>query len=443
MAELLGLIALFAAGFLVLAVGIGYILWPHSSPTTGPVVQNAARPVDPPVAIEPPKGLDEIIKDAPKNAGGGVGNPPGVPQNQPPRPAMPAPMAPAAPLPPPGPVPVFDRLDPLPIGPTPLRGEATELTLAGAAGQVVPAGGGRLLLLHLPSKKRVSVLDVNEGKVVKDIPADDENVLVAGGMNHFVLYLGGKDTVERWGTKTLQREATFKAPFPGPVRALGMGCASNGPLVAAVGGGRQTAHRGATLAYFHPNTLKEIGYAYAGPENPFGIGVHDAAVAIRVSANGSLVTAWGGPIGAEVHTIAGGTITRKQVHQPQMLPAADGSVVFARGMWYTPAVTPLKDRPPEAGATMLPAVHGREFLSVRSLGGPRPGVKVYRTGQPAPVADLGEMTDLGPVVPGLVGNAEGLSQNLVLVPDAKVLVIIPQGDRSKFILRRLDLAGGK
>jgi hypothetical protein len=71
-ATLIGLLAAFLVGFLILAAGVGYVLWPGASRSTAPSTQGPARPsvVDTPTAGDRPKPLDEVMRQAPQRESG-------------------------------------------------------------------------------------------------------------------------------------------------------------------------------------------------------------------------------------------------------------------------------------------------------------------------------------------------------------------------------------
>src|SRR5262245_9821715 len=328
---LITLIAGFVFLCLVLGAGVTYLLWP-SSDAIAPTAQGPTSPADAPaMVLDPPKNLDQIMKDGPDRPGA-----PAVPPMPAPGPFIPPPAFPEMPvlppgLPPPPPrpaaparpkrpadwpnvpavrtAPAFLPISPLSIQPSSLNAEREERNLAGQVENAVAAGGGRFVLLHMPRKKLVAVVDVNTGKIAKHIEANDERGWVAGGMNLFVIYLPGKNVLERYNCTTLEREAELKAAFDEEVLGLAMGSASNGPLVAALAGARRAGlGSGATLCYFDPMTGKEIQYevVVARERNPFGLGNHNRDLTIRVSANGQVATGWGAGGSIQSEIIEGG-----------------------------------------------------------------------------------------------------------------------------------------
>jgi hypothetical protein len=228
-----------------------------------------------------------------------------------------------------------------------------------------------------------------------------------------------------------------------------MGCSASSPLVAAIGGARRTDHGGATLAYFDPGTLKELGFQHDGPANTFGIGIFNEPVRIRASADGKVVTAWQSPhaIGSECHIIGRGRITRYWDHggPKSLVPSADGRMLYAPGQIYAPNYRKIVDsnRQPHEGPWFVPAVQGDYCLSVRRADeapfaerANTPVVDVLRSG--TAVLSLGEISTVT-IPEGLWGHSEELQRSLVLVPDASLLVVIPSNGRDKVRLHRLDV----
>jgi hypothetical protein len=277
---------------------------------------------------------------------------------------------------------------------------------------------------------------------------------VAGGMNLFVIYLPGKGVLERWNCKTLEREAELKGVFPAEVKALAMGSASNGPLVAALGGPRKTIHGGTTLGYFDPATGKEVGYELGGARNDFGIGLFNAAAVIRVSADGSVVTAWGenGQGGSQSDVIDGARITRYWQFGwlDALIPGPDGRTLYGKGQRFPPDLKADGNRrdDPNKPVWLIPAVQGDYFLSLRAEAAargarfdtPRKATADILVGADGKsVLNIGELPNFD--LPGGFGDGRGktFDQYLTLVPDAKLLAMVPTKNRDRLVLIRADL----
>lgn len=461
---LIGLGAAFVVGFAVLVGGVVYLLWPDSSKPTSPVADGPPPPVEPTVIDEPPKRLEDIRRQAPvREPGGPEEAGPVVPNFRPPiappvvppvdwnvpragrpplllAPDFPPVMAPAPR--PAGDGPKFAPVTPLAIKPAPMDEDRKEVTLPGPTSSVTVAGGGRLLLLHVPKTKQVLVFDVSAAKVVREIGVPEADVLVAGGKNTFVIYLPAKNAIERWSCDPLERQPGGKSPFTDPVKALAMGSASNGPLVAAVAGTRQTFNGGCTLAYFDPATLKEIPYTRSGDRSGGGVGDRRTPAAIRVSADGRVVTGWGpgGPTGAESNVIEGSQVNRRwYLTAPRpLLPAADGRVLFAPGQVVASNLPPDVGRQVGPVVHYVPAAHANWYVGIQVRVGPGDvgggaAIHIYQVGRRAAVASLDAAeVDLSRI-------PYGLDQSVILVPDARVLVTVAGPARDKLVLRRVNL----
>lgn len=174
-------------------------------------------------------------------------------ENLNPQPGWPAPIAiaPAPPEPPGGAprvnpndrvaVPVDWKLPPtparLPIKPTTLT-ERTTYRLPDVTDRVIPAGGGRYLVLHFSKLRKVGVFDVNESKIVRYIDLAENRPQLAAGMTKLVAYLPSSKLLQRYDLFTGEREAMKELPGI-DVKAMAMGHASAGPLaIAAHDGGR-------------------------------------------------------------------------------------------------------------------------------------------------------------------------------------------------------------
>jgi hypothetical protein len=472
---LIGLIAVCLLGVLGIGAGIAWAVWPRSSRDTAPT-QSAAIPTAPPVVDEPKKTLDDLINNAPKR-------PDPRPQIKfdpaPPEAKIDPPVAPGPPPPPvrveprkrppvggpamPGGIdlrppefaprvaPEFVPVTALPISPPTMTKSIEEFGLPGPAPFGVVAGGGKLILLHLPAQSKIGIFDVTT-KALRYVDLTDPKPMIAGGMNHFLVYQPQKNTVERYNTRTLEKEATVTATFPGEVKALAMGSSSNGPLVAALGGARGAPHRGATIGLFDPVTLKELAIDMDGDRNDFGLGIHDQPPAIRVSADGGVVTGWGtqhNP-GTECWTIDGGRATRHWQHGiangAPLFPSADGRTLYGAGGPYTPTGQPIGGGGREHFAPwdrpgFVPAAHG-DFVLVlapqRRLGDDRPPKGEIFLGQEKKALHwLGDMPEAG--TPRFGEARDEFDRQFFLIPDAKLLVAIDARNRSQLVLHKVDL----
>jgi predicted Zn finger-like uncharacterized protein len=155
----------------------------------------------------------------------------------------------------------------------PTTGSGQELKLPAAATDLVPAAGGKLLVLTMPSIKKLAIVNVAQGKIVKELDADAADIKVAAGQDKLIVMRNGHEFL-RYSLQTFEKEASGGSPFSDPIKQICMGCASNGPLVLANGKYPQ-----GKLAFVDPLTFK--AYNYEGS-------VDFQFEQIRASANGKL-----------------------------------------------------------------------------------------------------------------------------------------------------------
>jgi len=105
----------------------------------------------------------------------------------------------------------------------------TTLSMPGEVGELVPGGNGRYLVLTIPAKHQVLVVDVREGKVTKTIELTSEKFLIAAGATRFVVVDGEKRTLTRYAFATLaaEQEISLGAEVP---RLIAMSEFGEGPL---------------------------------------------------------------------------------------------------------------------------------------------------------------------------------------------------------------------
>ena len=333
---------------------------------------------------------------------------------------------------------------PLPIKPAPLKTDKVTLPLPGAIRDVCAGGGGRLLFLHLPQQRRFAVFDANEARVVKYLPAADDNVVFAAGMDKLVMVFPNRGLIQRWSLTTLEREVIAPAPVAGQVTTAAMGHASAGPLVLI--GPRQRGPGGHPFRLVDIQTLKELVPAGGGGQGMM-VGVHPQYPGtIRASADGHVLGMWNpgmGPSGLQTVVLSGRGAQGRYEHLSvgHVVPGPDGRVIFTGAGLYTPELKRLDGGAPnQTGPFTLPALHGGFYLSVANPTG-NASVSVHLTGDSRTLVTLTDVDGLsGPGGPPGGGNRGtlGLDKRLFLIPQAQLIVTLPPaGD--KLHLYRFDL----
>jgi hypothetical protein len=333
--------------------------------------------------------------------------------------------------------PVAAKPQDLTLRPAALQKDEQTVNLPSAAASVVPAAGGRLLLIHLPKDRKIAVFDTAEAKIVKYLPLAEDEAKFAAGREKLVVLLPGANVIQRWSLATLEREASVTNPIGSPVKSLLMGSASDGPLIVTTKSAAN-AFDSPTILFFDPKTFKKS-------DHTFGEGGRTAwhpqyPPEVRVSANGELLTAWVwglSPSGVYIWSLEGKTF--KGVHHHEswgaLLPDPDGRTVFSSGRVTTADGKKLNDAPK---GLAIPAVQGPLVLSIDGL-----VYDPFNRGEKKPLrASVHIDRDSRALItlPELTGLTAGgqLDQRVSLIPGAKLLAILSDaGD--KLILHRFDL----
>jgi predicted Zn finger-like uncharacterized protein len=314
---------------------------------------------------------------------------------------------------------------------------AEELRLAGPVAEVVPAAGGKLLLLSMPAQKKLAVVDVAEGKVVKELALPGTDVKVAAGLEKLILLIDGR-RFERYSLKTFEREAEEDSPYPDKLTVVCMGAAAKGPLLI---GGSAGLPQG-LFGFLDPETFKPL---------PLNGRVEFRYQEVRASADGRMFTLWSrqGADGSAVMRLTDKEVTVKGVYRggpSYLLPGAEGQALYAHnhhnergyncrtGAVYSPDAELLRGGE-EAGPERfyLPAMQGRGYLDCPPRQGASDLECFNEDGRP-----LGKVNGVAYGVREWQDTSIPFDRRLMLFPQAKRLVVIPAGNQSA-LLYKIDL----
>jgi predicted Zn finger-like uncharacterized protein len=314
--------------------------------------------------------------------------------------------------------------------------------LPGSIDDLCVGGGGRFILLRLPSLRKIALFDVNEAKVVHYFPCAEDNLPFAAGMTKLVMVSPGSNTIQRWDLLTREKELTVALPAGNPVRSILMGSASEGPVLVVAGGKTFL-----DLKTFKPRAIQEV----QGGGFP---GFRGGSVS-RVSADGTVFGAWEpstSPQGLNVTILEGTTLKRYYQHMSvgHVVPGPDGKHLFtARGI-FTSETRPVgKAQENAQSAYVVPAVHGDFYLNLPLGNGElyKTGFTVHLVGDERPLARVPYDMDHFARGPGVTGNEAfnhwdrevfGNDKRMLLVPDAKLLILIPFTN-DRIVVKRFDI----
>jgi hypothetical protein len=311
--------------------------------------------------------------------------------------------------------------NPVAIHPPALEQDPVVVRLPAPVGDVAVGGGGRYLILLLPSVHQLAVFDVNEAKVVKHLPVADEAVKIAAGMDKLVVVQPGDKSVLRYSLTTFEREAAVPVRMEVHPVAATMGSASNGPLVIS---GVDYPRLGETV-FFDVTRMQRIEL----PLNPHDIFETSPRVFLRAAADGRTFACQahdGMP--TQTCTWSKGEVVLYSGGRGSFpVPGPDGQVIYTDNGRLTAQLQPLA----RGGPYGWPAHHGSYYLSLPRDQKDRLDIHLAGVNQPlCSLADVGRAPHARDPLP--------LDKRIHLIPDARFLVVIP-ADNDRLILRRLDL----
>jgi S1-C subfamily serine protease len=310
------------------------------------------------------------------------------------------------------------------IKPPALEQDQVIVRLPAPVSDVAVGGGGRYLVLLLPSLRQVALFDVSEAKLIKQLPVADTNVKIAAGMDKLLIVQPADRTVLRYSLTSFEREASATVSMKVPPVAAAMGSASNGPLVIS---GVDYPRLGETV-FFDVTQMRRIDV----PLNPHDIFGTSPRVFLRTSADGRTFACQaddGWP--TQTASWRQGDVTLYKGNRGSWpVPGPDGQVVYTDDGRYTPQLRPLG----REGRYCWPAHQGPYYLSLP--GDKQERLDVYLTGVGKPLVSLDDI-DVGGVPPR-GPDPLPLDKRIHVIPDAKLLVIIPASN-DRLVLRRLDL----
>ena len=308
------------------------------------------------------------------------------------------------------------------------------------------------------------IIDVNEPRKPRSLALPNEHILFAAGMDRLLVLLQDQNLLVRWNLITLEKELTVHVPLQGNVKQLALGSASNGPLL--IDGVRGPDTESMNFAFLDIQTMRVLPAKVISKRLDMGWGPpHHSQV--RVSANGRVV----GMVGDhDNHTLVFrcNDVELYFADQPDQdfAPGPDGQVVYRDNALLTKELKPLA-QPTNDGGTFtffVPAQHGPYYVGIQRKGpfrpfeepddsekervpllpleAPRPGqsgkpsaylfdLSVYAGIDGSPIAQLTDVE--GPA--GLNGWSR---PRLYLIPDAKLLVVVPRSS-DRLIFHRLDI----
>lgn len=313
----------------------------------------------------------------------------------------------------------------------------TEVKLPGAAeAHVAVGGGGRYLVFHFKDLRKLGVFDIKARKMVGLVSAADDQVTYTAGKQHFVVHLGVAGMISRYRLDTLEREKSV--PLAAEVIGLGMGSATNGPLIVVQKSSYDGRGRLFDLNQLQPIETRIVGRRVSHTKE----GAFEIGVIIHVSADGRFVggTRTGvSPSGVYLAVIEGNTVEVFYEHNSWGLirPSPNGNRIYGSNAVYSARLTPLNQR---SGYAIPELTKDCFELGLQPAArGSAPTVRLHVQGDSRPLLRFyPEQLAIDEVPPqGVTSGNAAWHQRLFLNTAEKALVAIP-ADRQRLILADFD-----
>lgn len=334
----------------------------------------------------------------------------------------------------------------LDLQPAPLEKDVVEYKLDAPIADVAVGGGGRYLILHLPKLRQLAVFDVTKAKVVKSLPAPEGDVKFVAGLDQLVVALPSSRTLQRWNLTTMEQERTAPYPLKGDILAFSLGSASHGPLFVL---GKEENNGLAAFCAVSLDDLKrrEMVWSKIGHHHgPFAQDLH-----LRSSPDGKAMGLWSSPRGTPlgVTWIRWDFPIARSVYSHtgngHVIPGPKGKVLFTGlGMFSRIGFPNLNANYPgsEANGRYVPGHHGDYYLYLGAAPtfnnrNPPRAFAIHKLGVDKPILSLSDI-DVPNAEPGSMKTDFTLDKRFHLIPEAKVLIVIPPSN-DKLILHRVDV----
>jgi hypothetical protein len=233
-------------------------------------------------------------------------------------------------------------LEPFSIQPPELEAEVVNIPMFASADGFFTGGGGRFVFALLSQQRRLAVMDVSLGRIVKYLTLPAGPVVCAAGATRLVVIAPEQNLMQRWNLRSFQREQTAPIPRGLNVHSAVMGSASDGPVVMLASTRAQRPQYG--LLFVDVGRLTELPV-----EMPRGgdwkIGT--SHYAMRISDDGRVLCAWEPKYEAKttVHILRLGDrmASAATVEEQWLVPSADGSVFFGPDKVYASDLSVLSN----------------------------------------------------------------------------------------------------
>lgn len=283
-------------------------------------------------------------------------------------------------------------------------GGQLEIPLPGVIEDLVPGGGGRYLVMYLKEQRQIAIYDVNEVQIVKTIPLETEDALIAAGADDFLIADRSKMMLERWSFNSFEKEAEAPLPEQSILHAMSLGFASRGPLLLSVEY-RIDNRRSHTLQFMSLETLQhDPEIAAASFKNLQSL----EEMVLRASGDGKVFGILSPEYNGDILGVINLNLKPRETYFRKIdkehsrysasryaMPNADGSVVQTDAGLYSLQLFP-RNMSPHRELHLVPSTHPNYFVTY-PLTSSSVDVYLTETGEsisPLKVGPLGNISDI-------------------------------------------------
>ncbi|HEV3142889.1 MAG TPA: serine protease [Gemmataceae bacterium] len=317
------------------------------------------------------------------------------------------------------------------------------ISLLGKMEMAAIGGAGRFVILSLPAEKQVVIFDLKDAKIASTLPLPEEKFLFAANQKHLIVYLPGAKLFQRWSLHTFEREAEMPNPLGVEVKALAMGGASVGPLVAYA----PKNEAGATddLLLLDPITLKPDNWGFVPPKTSWPMAYDPAKASLVCSADGRMILARTNTGFAVRGKRPGGHYSAMFTRANTPLPSADGEVLIDHGQALNHSGQPLGPNRSKQGAAVwcVPALQGGLSVSLNEIHDENNQTylktMLHQGGEAEPTAVLAQRIEsLSGLVNWFTGQTDPFERHVFFAPEYGVLAVVPW-ENNRVEVYRFDL----
>ncbi|MEM7476443.1 MAG: serine protease [Planctomycetota bacterium] len=324
--------------------------------------------------------------------------------------------------------------------------EEFKFQLPGQIANVVPAGGGRYLVIHLEKDRKLAIFDCAKVKIHGYISLANSPILYAAGMEDVLVVYPDNNLFQRFDLLSQERRLSRQLPFGGVMTAMAMGSGSYGPLLMVHSAGQSALDR-LTYEFFDPISLRKSNIQFEGRINNTS---YRDRIHLRSSIDGSVFGCWAtshSPTGIEAFVINGNRCKTYHEHDSTafVLPSHDGSKVYTSSgpllvTQLDASRTRRASKPPVFMPSTLPAY---EFsFSASALGYSRSDVEVghklaiHMAGDKEPLITIQNV----PLPSAVSFNKTDMTfdKQVWFIPQAEMLAVLKAGSDSIYI-RHIDI----